>query len=152
MNVRLYWVNVLMLDWMNVLMLYWLNVLQNNYEKGNIVKDFVEGQWPYYKAYTIWQGYVNRLFVSRSINEMIVFMVWFRTSVLRFYQCSVVQLDLMNCSLHPIDLSIRFNSIFYNTHSFKITFNIWKQTHTFEYVYLYFVYSTHSFLIVFKIS
>ena len=50
------------------------------------------------------------------------------------------------------DLSIGFNSIFYNTHSFKIAFNIWKQTHTFQYVCLYFVYSTHSFLIVFKIS
>ena len=44
-----------------------LNETNNN--KGNIVYECVEKKWPYYKAYTIWQGYVNRLFNARCINE-----------------------------------------------------------------------------------
>ena len=41
-----------------------------NKRNGSIVYDCVENNWPYYKAYTIYQGYVNRLFNSRRINEL----------------------------------------------------------------------------------
>ena len=41
-----------------------------NCSNGNLIYQCIEEQWCYFKAYTIYQGYVNRLFNSRSINEL----------------------------------------------------------------------------------
>ena len=43
------------------------NRLQNN---GSIIYDCKEDKWPYYKAFTIYQGYIPRLFNARTINEL----------------------------------------------------------------------------------
>ena len=42
----------------------------NHCNKGDIVYDCVEEEYPYFKAFTIYQGYVNRFFNCRCINEL----------------------------------------------------------------------------------
>ena len=37
---------------------------------GNIIFECQTTQWPYYKAYSIYQGFIPRLFSARSINEL----------------------------------------------------------------------------------
>ena len=45
-------------------------LLNASYNNGRIVYDCKQDDYPFFKAFTVYQGYIPRLFNARTINEL----------------------------------------------------------------------------------